>query len=84
MDQWWRENRPDAADLFARELDAACRLIGESPDMGAPWVKRHGTVVRRVLLPKTKNHVYYEIDREDDMAVIIAVWGAPRGKGPKL
>jgi plasmid stabilization system protein ParE len=84
MDRCWRENRADAADLFARELDAACALIAESPELGAPYVKCHGTVVRRVLLPKTKSHVYYEIDRENDVAMVVAVWGAPRGRGPKL
>jgi hypothetical protein len=27
-----------------------------------PYVERHGTLVRRVLMPKTLNHVYFEID----------------------
>ena len=84
IDRWWRENRPNAADLFAREFDTARRLIAESPDLGAPYVKRHGVLIRRVLLPKTNNHVYYEARKDEDMVMILAVWGAPRGRGPKL
>lgn len=84
LDQWWREHRPDARDLFARELASARQLVADMPEIGTPYVERHGVVVRRVLLPKTKNHVYYEIDRESDVVMILAVWGAPKGRGPKL
>lgn len=52
--------------------------------MGSPYVEREGVVVRRVLLRKTRNHVYYEIDRANGVVMIIAVWGAPKGEGPKL
>lgn len=41
-------------------------------------------MVRRVLMPKTENHVYYEIDRDKGIAIILAVWGAPKEHGPKL
>ena len=84
IDRWWRKNRPDVANLFAREFDTARRLIVASPDLGAPYVKRHGVLVRRMILPKTKNHVYYEIRKDEDIVMILAVWGAPRGRGPKL
>lgn len=47
-------------------------------------VVRQGVSVLRVLLPKTKNHVYYEIDRENGVAMVLAVWGAPKQRGPKL
>jgi hypothetical protein len=40
--------------------------------------------VRRVLLPETRNHVYYKIDRGAGVVMIVAVWGAPRAKGPAL
>lgn len=52
--------------------------------MGSPYVERQGVVVRRVLLRKTYNHVYYEIDRAHGVVMILAVWGAPKGEGPKL
>ena len=85
LDRWWRQHRPDVADLFARELDAARRLIADAPAMvGAPYVERRGELVRRILLPKTNNHVYYAIERDTDVVMIVAVWGAPKGRGPKL
>jgi hypothetical protein len=39
-------------------------------------------VVRRVLLTKTKNHVYFTV--YDGEIVILSIWGAPRRRGPKL
>ncbi len=84
LDRWWREHRPATADLFARELETALQLIADTPEMGAPHVARRGSLVRRVLLPKTRNHLYYEMDREHDVVLIVAIWGAPKGRGPKL
>jgi hypothetical protein len=52
--------------------------------MGSPYVERQGVLVRRVLLRKTRNHVYYEIDHANGVVMIIAFWGAPKGEGPKL
>jgi hypothetical protein len=37
-----------------------------------------------VLLPKTRNHVYFEVDAERDLVIVLALWGAPRGRGPRL
>lgn len=31
MDEWWRENRASAPDLFQRELAAALERIGAMP-----------------------------------------------------
>lgn len=84
IDRWWRDNRPAARDLFARELAEARRLLAATPDLGRPYVERQGVLVRRLLLPRTQHHVYYEVNREDDVVMVVAVWGAPRGQGPKL
>lgn len=84
IDRWWRENRPAARDLFAREMSDARRLLSATPDAGAPFTTRRGVVVRRLLLPRTRCHIYYEVHRETDAVMIVAVWGAPRGGGPKL
>ena len=43
-----------------------------------------GLSVRRVLLPKTGTHVYYSVDEDADLVTVVAVWGAPKGRGPKL
>jgi plasmid stabilization system protein ParE len=80
---WWQRNRPEAADLFEQKLDAALERIAASPVIGQRVEQRGGDVwVRRCLMPKTRNHVYYAIDGTE--IVVLAIWGAPRGRGPKL
>jgi hypothetical protein len=73
IDRWWRTHRPAAPDLFARELAAARRLLESTPDIGSPYLERQGVVVRRVTLRKTRHHVYYEIDRREEIVMILAV-----------
>jgi len=84
MDSWWREHRPDARDLFARELAEARELITATPSIGVSYTGGSGKTARRVLLPKTRNHVYFEVDEERHLVVVLAVWGAPRRRGPRL
>ena len=80
---WWRRNRPAAPDLFEQELNAALERITQIPGLGSLYEQGDLEVpVRRVLLPKTKNHVYYAI--EDNDIVVVAIWGTPRGRGPQL
>jgi hypothetical protein len=43
-----------------------------------------GEVVWRLLLPKCAQHVYYAVDEASGEIVIYTVWGARRGRGPKL
>jgi len=35
-------------------------------------------------MPRTKNHVYFEVDEARDLVIAHAIWGAPKGRGPKL
>lgn len=41
-------------------------------------------MLRRLLLPKTEYHVYFALERDEMVLVIHSVWGARRGRGPKL
>lgn len=80
---WWQQHRPAAPDLFERELTAALERIRAAPNL--PSAYRPGqfdVLVRRVLLPKTQHHVYYTI--EPDVIVVLSVWGARKGRDPKL
>jgi plasmid stabilization system protein ParE len=80
---WWQRNRPDTADLFEHELEATLERIVASPAIGQPVEQRGGDVwVRRWLMAKTGNHVYYAIEGTE--IVVLAIWGAPRGREPKL
>lgn len=84
LDTWWREHRPKARDLFARELVDTLELIAGAPAIGAEYRTRSGMPARRMLMPKTRTHFYFEVDRARDLITILAVWGAPRGRGPAL
>lgn len=80
---WWREHRDEKA-LFAREFLVAIRHLRAAPETGTLYTVRRGRAIRRWLMPKTEYHVYYRFDRERDLLVIYSVWGARRGRGPKL
>jgi plasmid stabilization system protein ParE len=82
IDAWWREHRTAARDLFARELAEARILISTSPKIGSVYEVVDEEFVRKIFLPRTRHHLYYKHDAEE--IVVLAVWGAPRGRGPKL
>lgn len=84
MDAWWREHRRASPALFADELVLALSNIREQPNVPAVHSVTGQGVVRRVLMPKTRSHVYYVYYPEQQLARIISVWGGPRGAGPKL
>jgi hypothetical protein len=35
-------------------------------------------------MPRTENHIYFEIDEATGTAHVLSVWGGPRGTTPKL
>jgi hypothetical protein len=35
-------------------------------------------------LPKTEQHVYYALDEQAEVVMVLTIWGARRGRGPKL
>ena len=79
-DSWWRQHRPSAPGLFARELVEAAGLVAQAPGIGPVHRTIDGHPVRRLLLKKTRNHVYYVV--EADRIVVHSVWGAVKGRGP--
>jgi plasmid stabilization system protein ParE len=79
---WWLENRPAAPELFDLELSAALSTLSRNPTLGNVYEAAVGLVVRRLLMKKTASHVYYAVD--GDELVVLSLWGARRGRGPKL
>ena len=83
IDAWWRQNRPAAPELLQGELERAVMQLGHAPRSGMRYGRFDASIpMRRVLLPRTRNHVYYVIRGED--VVILSVWAAVRGRGPVL
>jgi plasmid stabilization system protein ParE len=81
---WWGKNRPKAPMLFWQELDAAVEQLAGDPQSGSVYREVSRTDIHRLVLPKTRYHVYYSIDEAARIVLIRAVWHTSRGRGPRL
>ena len=84
IEAWWLEHRREAPTLFVDELGETFRYICETHSAGVRWPTPHRPSLRRILMTRTRNHVYFVIDRPTLVVHVLAVWGAPKGRGPKL
>jgi plasmid stabilization system protein ParE len=84
MEAWWAAHRPAAPDLFAREFRDALQYILTTPGAGTPWPTPRRLDLKRVLMPRTKNHIYFRVEESGKVVHVLSVWGAPRGATPKL
>ena len=84
METWWAQNRPTAPDLFAREFRDTLEQIRTMPGSGTAWPTERRPTLRRILMPRTQNHIYFRVDRKAQTVHVLAVWGAPKGTTPKL
>ena len=82
IDAWWRANRSSAQDLFLTELERMLAAVALMPALGAPARTERAIGVRRVLLRKTRHHVYYRV--RDETIEVLAVWHAARGSEPGM
>lgn len=85
--RWWQNNRPGAEAVFEHELERMTRKLATmSPQgpLGVVHEVRRGKTIRRVLLPRSQQHVYYSVDEASDTVVIRTIWGARRGRRPRL
>lgn len=82
-DAWWRENR-DAKELFVTEFEEVLRLLTSTPGVGQRYRRSRGKLIQRVLMTKTRCHVYYFHDVDRDIVEIHSIWGARRKRGPAL
>jgi plasmid stabilization system protein ParE len=79
---WWIENRPAAPNLFADELGAAIRKLKAAPRTGARYEDAPVHDMRRVLLSRTRYHVYYTVDDDSQLVRVHAIWHTSREHGP--
>ncbi len=81
---WWRTHRTKAPDLFERELALAIQRLAADQNVGLVYSTTEGRVVRRLLLSKSEQHVYYAVDEDTQTVIVLNVWGARRGRAPRL
>jgi plasmid stabilization system protein ParE len=82
-DEWWRENR-DAKDLFIDEFEQTLERLAADPNVGQAYRVTRGKLIQRVLMKKTRCHVYYFHDRGNDVVEVHTIWGARKERGPRL
>jgi plasmid stabilization system protein ParE len=80
----WRKTRPAAPNLVLDEFEAATTHLSTVPHSGQLYGHRKGYAIRRWMLPKTQYGVYFTVDAKRDLLIIHSIWGARRGRGPKL
>jgi hypothetical protein len=81
---WWEANRDKAPTLFAEELAAAIVRLRDGADVSRQrYAVRHGQTIWRLLLPKTRHHVYYQTSEELGVIVLL-VWNAIAEAPPEL
>ncbi len=79
----WREHGDDP-DMFAREFADAIDLLETTPGPGAPFPTARHAHLKRLLLHKSRCHIYFEIDDAKQMIRILHVWDGRRERAPKL
>ncbi len=84
ISSWWDTNRPAALDLFEREFEEALNLLLAAPKAGVAYPTARRPGLRRLILPKTQYHLYFCLEHDETVVVIHSVWGARRGRTPKL
>jgi plasmid stabilization system protein ParE len=82
IDAWWRKNRPAAPGLFLNELNESFELIAGAPQIGRLYRQSPVRHTRRLLLGRTRYHVYYVALVAE--VWVLTVWHAQRGVGPPL
>jgi plasmid stabilization system protein ParE len=82
--RWWNDNRPKAPGLFLEELDAALERLMSTPMAGLHYRDSGITGMRRLVMPRTRYHVYYTVVEEEALIRIHAIWHSSRGRGPIL
>lgn len=75
------DNR-DETHTFDQELAETIERLIPTPDIGTTYPSRQRVSIRRVLMKKTNNHVYFTV--QNDQVVVLPVCGAPRKRRPKL
>lgn len=84
IDAWWRQHRPAAVTLFRDEFEKTVRRLASRPMAGAEYRTAASGRLRRILLRRTRYHIYYTIDPQRHVVLVRAVWHAARGRPPTI
>ena len=83
-DAWWTVHREKAPGLFTEELAAVVERLTAMPLTGESYRESRGQEVRRMLMRKTRYHVYYVVDDNRNLVEVVSIWHSTKGRGPDL
>jgi hypothetical protein len=82
---WWLQHRDKAPALFAQELATVVTKLREGADAERQqFAARGGHIIWRILMPKTRHHLYYRVDEHAGVVDVLLVWNAIAGNEPEL
>lgn len=80
--EWWYEHRDTSPQLVMDEFERCVALLASSPDVGVRFHRGRVPGVRRLVMRRTKHHVYSLHDEVNSMVYILAVWARPSSAIP--
>jgi plasmid stabilization system protein ParE len=80
--RWWKVNRPAAPLAIREDLKSAFSLLLRQPSVGVPITSTRLPGVRRLHLGRIGYYLYYRVKINE--MVVLSLWHASRGKGPRL
>ena len=83
IDARWRQHADDPG-IFAAEFLAAVERLESGTTLGSPFPTTKRPALRRLLMPKSKCHVYFEIDNANQAIHILHIWDGRRERAPRL
>jgi hypothetical protein len=82
---WWQQHRDKAPQLFVQELAMLIAKLRDGADSERQqFAARGGHIIWRILMPRTRNHVYYRVDENAGVVDVLLVWNAVAGSKPEL
>jgi len=83
IDARWREFADDPG-VFARELLEAVELLETTHGPGSPVPTPRHPSLKRLLLRRSRCHLYFEVDEPKQLIRILHIWDGRRERPPKL
>ena len=83
IDARWRERAGDPG-VFAREFLEAVERLETTQGVGSQFPTSRHPSLKRVLLPKSRCHIYFEVDEAKQTLQILHIWDGRRERTPKL
>lgn len=82
---WWFANRDKSPGLFNAELKHVIAKLRSETDVARQRYSGRGdATVWRLLMPKTRHHIYYQRDEQTTTATVLLVANAIALRGPSL